>query len=71
MTRFTAYLQRFEGDPVWFGTVEALYRERLAEWLGAHGFIYCWDCDEFTVDDRAWTVLQLWRPVPELELTVE
>ncbi len=71
MTRFTAYMMRYEGDPVWLGTVEHLYRERLAQWLEQHGLTYTLDCDEFTVDDRAWTVLQLWRPVPELELRCE
>lgn len=62
---------RYEGDPCWFNTVEALHRERLASWLDQHGFIYSWDGDEFTVYDRTWTVLQLWRPVPELELVLE
>ena len=71
MTRFTAYMARFEGDPAWLGTVEALYRQRLQEWLVEHGFTVVVDVDEFTVEDRTWTVLQLWRPVPELELVVE
>ena len=71
MTRFSAYMARFEGDPAWYGTVEALYRERLATWLDQHGYRYCWDCDEFTVDERTWTVLQLWQPVPELDLRRE
>lgn len=64
-------MTRFQGDPCWLGTVEALHRERLARWLDQHGYRYCWDTDEFVVDERTWTVLQLWRPVPELELVVE
>lgn len=71
MTRFTAYMLRYEGDPAWYSTVEALYRERLASWLEKHGYEYRLDCDEFTVDDRAWTAINIWAPVPELELTVE
>ena len=71
MIRFTAYMQRYEGDPAWYSTVESLYRERLEQWLLEHGYKYRLDCDEFTVDDRTWTALSLWRPVPELVLEVE
>ena len=51
--------------------MEHLYRQRLAEWLAEHGIDYTLDLDLFTVSDRAWTILQLWRPVPELELLCE
>ncbi len=71
MLRFTAYLLRYEGDPAWYCTVEALYRERLADWLKSRGFSFSQDCDEFTVDERTWTAISLWRPVPELELQCE
>ena len=71
MTRFTASIQSFQGDPCWSSTMEHLYRQRLAEWLAQHGIDYTLDLDLFTVSDRAWTVLQLWRPVPELELVCE
>ena len=71
MTRFTAHLQRFSGDPCWLSTVENLYRQRLAGWLAEHGYACSLDSDLFTVDDSAWTVLALWQPVPELLLVVE
>jgi len=71
MTRFTAHLQRFTGDPCWLYTVEALYRQRLADWLAEHDIDYTLDMDQFTVPDPAWTVLLLWCPVPELELCCE
>ena len=71
MTRFSAYMLRYEGDPAWYSTVEALYRQRLADWLEQRGFRYTWDLDEFCVEDLTWTILQLWVPVPELEYTVE
>ncbi len=71
MKRFTAYLTRYQGDPCWINTVESLYRQRLADWLDQHAGRYTWDTDEFWVDERTWTVLQLWRPVPELELVLE
>jgi hypothetical protein len=71
MIRFTAQLQRFQGDPCWLSTVENLYRQRLAGWLDEHGYACILDSDQFTVDDSAWTVLALWQPVPELELVRE
>lgn len=71
LTRFSAHLVRFQGDPCWLCTVENLYRQRLADWLAAHELDYTQDADSFTVEDRAWTVLALWRPVPELDLVVE
>jgi hypothetical protein len=71
MIRFTAHLLRHEGDPAWYSTVEALYRQRLADWLSRQGCEYSWDMDEFTVDDRSWTAINLWAPVPELELVRE
>ena len=71
MLRFTAHLLRHEGDPAWYSTVENLYRQRLADWLSRQGCEYSWDCDEFCVDERTWTALQLWAPVPELELVCE
>lgn len=71
MIRFTARLQHFQGDPCWLCTVETLYRQRLAAWLVEHGYACGCDLEVFTVDDPAWTVLSLWRPVPELELVRE
>lgn len=71
MTRFSAQLRRLGGDPVWFANVEILYIQRFESWLHDHRIAYAHDGVHYTVADSAWTVLALWDPLPELELTVE
>lgn len=71
MTRFSAQLRRFTGDPVWFSTVEIMYIQQLESWLTAHDIAYAHDGLYYTVEDSVWTILSLWAPEPDLELTVE